>query len=169
MAPHFSAFSDNAPDRYYRAASSLWLPLGVTRKTTITLGRSISDDYHPSFQQIALVDTDTGDFQEQRLAHREQAEKFYRDLAMRGEQIRLGMEASGQAGWFERLQAELQFELWISDAAEIQAKRVRKKKRPMVKMRGIFCACWWRIALVTVITIGQPAPLGGVRTSHHDR
>ena len=29
------------------------------------------------------------------------------------------MEASGHAGWFERLLAELQFELWIGDAAEI--------------------------------------------------
>src|SRR5215470_10893285 len=38
------------------------------------------------------------------------------------------MEASGQARWFERLLAELQFELWIGDAAEIRAKRVRKQK-----------------------------------------
>jgi len=30
--------------------------------------------------------------------------------------------------WFERLLAELQMELWIGDAAEIQAKRVRKQK-----------------------------------------
>jgi hypothetical protein len=29
------------------------------------------------------------------------------------------MEASGQAGWFERLLAELQVELWIGDAAQI--------------------------------------------------
>jgi hypothetical protein len=27
------------------------------------------------------VDTDTGEFQERRLQHREEAEKFYRDLA----------------------------------------------------------------------------------------
>jgi transposase len=38
------------------------------------------------------------------------------------------MEASGQARWFERLVAELNFELWIGDAAEIRAKRVRKQK-----------------------------------------
>ena len=38
------------------------------------------------------------------------------------------MEASGQARWFERLVAELQFELWIGDAAEIRTKRVRKQK-----------------------------------------
>jgi transposase len=31
-------------------------------------------DYHPSFQQIAFVDTETGEIREQRLAHREGAE-----------------------------------------------------------------------------------------------
>jgi transposase len=38
------------------------------------------------------------------------------------------MEASGHARWFERLLNELQFELWIGDAAEIRTKRVRKQK-----------------------------------------
>ena len=38
------------------------------------------------------------------------------------------MEASGHARWFERLLAELRFELWIGDAAEIRARRVRKQK-----------------------------------------
>ena len=31
----------------------------------------IGCDYHPSFQQIAFVDTETGEFQEQRLTHRD--------------------------------------------------------------------------------------------------
>ena len=38
------------------------------------------------------------------------------------------MEASGHARWFERLLSELQFELWIGDAAEIRTRRVRKQK-----------------------------------------
>ena len=97
----------------------------------------IGCDYHPSFQQIAFVDTETGEFQEQRLAHREEAEKFYRDLAARGEEVRVGMEASGQARWFERLLAELNFELWIGDASEIRAKRVRKKKTDREDARHI--------------------------------
>ena len=42
--------------------------------------------------------------------------------------MRVGMEASGQARWFERLLAELKFELWIGNAAKIRAKRVRKQK-----------------------------------------
>jgi len=73
----------------------------------------IGCDYHPGVQQIAFVDTDTGEFQETRLQHRE--------LAMRGVQVRLGIEASGQARWFERLLTELQMELWIGDAASTRS------------------------------------------------
>ncbi len=40
----------------------------------------IGRDYHPGFQQIALVDSETGEVNERRLEHREEAEKFYRDL-----------------------------------------------------------------------------------------
>jgi hypothetical protein len=36
----------------------------------------IGCDYHPSFQQIAFVDTETGDIAERRLLHREEAEQF---------------------------------------------------------------------------------------------
>jgi len=86
----------------------------------------IGVDFHPEFQQTASVDTDSGEFQEKRLTHREEAEKFYRALA--GQKVRVGMEASGHARWFERLLAELQFELWIGDAAEIRTRRVRKQK-----------------------------------------
>src|SRR5215468_7697560 len=97
----------------------------------------IGCDYHPSFQQNAFADTETGDFQEHRLAHRELAEKFYRELAAQGVKVRVGMEASGQARWFERLLAELKMELWIGDAAEIRAKRVRKKKTDREDARHI--------------------------------
>src|ERR1700689_2586739 len=88
----------------------------------------IGCDYHPGFQQIAFVDTETGELQERRLEHREEAEKFYRDLAAQGMKVRLGMEASGHARWFERLLGELQFELWIGECAASKAKRVRKEK-----------------------------------------
>src|SRR5437660_1341207 len=88
----------------------------------------IGVDFHPEFQQIASVDTDSGEFQEKRLTHREEAEKIYRALACAGQKVRVGMEASGHARWFERLLAELQIELLIGDAAEIRTKRVRKQK-----------------------------------------
>ena len=85
-------------------------------------------DYHPSFQQIAFVDTETGELGEQRLIHPKEAEQFYGQLKERNIAVRVGMEASGHARWFERLLRQLQFELWIGDAAEIRTKGVRKQK-----------------------------------------
>src|SRR3981081_2578741 len=89
----------------------------------------IGVDYHPSFQTIAFLIEETGECGEQELKHSDgQAEKFYRDLKQRGICVRVGMEATGYSRWFERLLAELGFELWIGDPAEIKAKRIKKQK-----------------------------------------
>ena len=89
----------------------------------------IGVDYHPSFQTIAFFVEETGECGEQELKHSDgQAEKFYRDLKARGICVRVGMEATGYSRWFERLLAELGFEVWMGDPAEIKAKRVKKQK-----------------------------------------
>jgi transposase len=89
----------------------------------------IGVDYHPSFQQIAFLLEEAGEYSERRLNHSDgEAEKFYRDLKQRGVHVRVGMEATGYSRWFERLLAELGFEVWIGDPAEIKAKRVKKQK-----------------------------------------
>jgi len=86
----------------------------------------IGCDYHPSVQQIAWVETDTGECGERRLRHRAEAEEFYREL--KGKPVRVGIEATGHSRWFERLLAELNVEIWIGDPARIRAKQVRKQK-----------------------------------------
>jgi hypothetical protein len=54
----------------------------------------IGCDYHPSFQQISFVNLATGEHGNLRLDHKSgEAEKFYRALA--GEQVRVGVEATG--------------------------------------------------------------------------
>jgi transposase len=89
----------------------------------------IGVDYHPSFQTIAFCGEETGECGERELNHSDgQAEKFYRELKQRGTSVRVGMEATGYSRWFERLLAELGFELWIGRPAEIKAKRVKKQK-----------------------------------------
>jgi transposase len=86
----------------------------------------IGCDFHPGFQQIAIFDNLTGEIQERRLQHRGEAEQFYRLRA--GQEVRVGMEACGHYPWFERLLAELGFELWLGDAARVRASVVRKQK-----------------------------------------
>ena len=56
----------------------------------------IGVDYHPSDQYIALLDTETGEYEERKLDHSGgEAEKFYRELATRGVSVRVGIEATG--------------------------------------------------------------------------
>ena len=89
----------------------------------------IGCDYHPSVQQIAWVDTETGETKERRLKHsNREAERFYRELKEQGFRVRVGMEATGYARWFERLLGELGFELWVGDPGQIRAKQVKKQK-----------------------------------------
>lgn len=86
----------------------------------------IGCDYHPRFQQIAFVNTEGGEYGQRRLQHVGEAEQFYRALV--GQAVRVGMEASGHTRWFERLLAELRFELWIGNPAAIRAAAPRKQK-----------------------------------------
>src|SRR5262252_8531448 len=88
----------------------------------------IGADFHPAYQEIASVNTYAGEYQEKRLTHPKEAEKFYRSLASEGQAVRVGMEASGHGRWFERLLEELRVELWMGDAEVIRAKRGRKRK-----------------------------------------
>jgi transposase len=86
----------------------------------------IGCDFHPSYQQIAMVDTETGELWEGRLEHEKgEARRFYESLAG---PVRVGMEAVGNAQWFERLLAELGHEFWVGDAAQIRRLVVRAQK-----------------------------------------
>jgi transposase len=66
-------------------------------------------DLHSRFQQIAMLDTTTGEIVTRRLEHENgEAEKFYADLR---EKALVGIEATGYTQWFERLLAKLGHEL----------------------------------------------------------
>jgi transposase len=87
----------------------------------------IGCDFHPSFQQISMLDLESGHRVRRKLGHASgEAEQFYRSL--QGQAIKVGIEASGNTRWFERLLAELGHELVIGDAARIRAMAVRKQK-----------------------------------------
>ena len=61
----------------------------------------IGCDFHTRFQQIAMLDTTTGEIIERRLEHETgEAKAFYAALPSRA---RVGIEATGHAQWFERV------------------------------------------------------------------
>jgi len=83
-------------------------------------------DFHTRYQQIAMLDEETGELMERRLEHENgEARAFYATLVGG---VRVGIEATGHTRWFERMLADLGHELWIGDAAQIRAAMVRKQK-----------------------------------------
>jgi transposase len=86
----------------------------------------IGCDFHPSWQQVCWVNTETGETEEHKLVHAPgEAEKFYRRFAA---PARIGMEATGNCQWFVEMLAALGHEVWIGDAAKIRASDVRQQK-----------------------------------------
>jgi transposase len=86
----------------------------------------IGCDLHTRYQQVAMLEEETGELVERRLEHESgEARAFYASL--KGT-VRVGIEATGHTRWFERMLGEMGHELWIGDAAQIRARMVRKQK-----------------------------------------
>jgi hypothetical protein len=84
-------------------------------------------DFHPSFQQVATLDTESGVTEEHKLMHASgEAEEFYRKLPS---PAMVGIETAGNDLWFVLLLQRLGHEACVGDAAQIQASYVRKQKR----------------------------------------
>ena len=95
----------------------------------------IGCDFHPSFQQIAMVDTETGDMIQRRLLHADgEAQGFYESLT--GE-VLVGIETSGNTLWFERLLEKLGHRLLIGDATAIRAAAPRNQKCDLRDARNV--------------------------------
>ena len=86
----------------------------------------IGCDFHSSTQTIAWRNRETGECGQRTLRHDGEAQAFYRSL--QGQAVRVGMEATGHARWFERLLAECSIELWVADPAQVRAAAVRRQK-----------------------------------------
>ena len=75
----------------------------------------IGCDFHPSWQQVSWLDTETGESGEQKLVHGNgDAKRFYQQLSA---PVLIGMEATGNSQWFIELVQDLGHEIWIGDAA----------------------------------------------------
>src|SRR5436309_10833108 len=86
----------------------------------------IGCDFHPSWQQVSWLDTETAETGEQKLVQASgDAERFYPQVAA---PALIGMEATGNCHWLVDLLAELGHELWVGDAAQIRASYVRQQK-----------------------------------------
>lgn len=83
-------------------------------------------DLHARTQQVAVLDTTTGELLEQELAHDGDAvERFYRSLRP---PVTIGIETTGYTQWFHRLMHRLGHTVLVGEASKIRAMVVRKTK-----------------------------------------
>jgi transposase len=86
----------------------------------------IGCDFHSRLQQIAMLDTETGEWVERRLEHESgEARRFYAGLKS---PARVGIETTGYTRWFAEMLSELGHELVVGEAGKIRAKDPRKQK-----------------------------------------
>ena len=85
-------------------------------------------DFHAGFEEIAMLDTKTGQRHTRRLSHalgQQPVRQFYAGLE---QPVRVGLEASGYSQWFEEMLEELDTELWVADPARVRKMAPRKQK-----------------------------------------
>src|SRR5262245_7238858 len=83
-------------------------------------------DLHSRKQQVAALDTTTGEVLEQELVHEGDAvERFYRALR---QPVTIGIETTGYTQWFHTLMRQLGHTVIVGEAAEICSVVVRKTK-----------------------------------------
>jgi transposase len=83
-------------------------------------------DVHARKQQVAVLDSETGELQEVELGHQgEDVERFYAALP---HPVTVAIESTGYALWFHALMRQLGHTLLVGDAAKIRAMVVRKTK-----------------------------------------
>lgn len=88
----------------------------------------IGCDFHPGFEEIALLETETGKRQHVTLSHASGSEEVRAFYAALAHPARVGLEASGYSQWYEEMLEELGIELWVGDPARIRKAAPRKQK-----------------------------------------
>ena len=83
-------------------------------------------DLQTRTQQVAVLDTRTGEVSERQLVHDDRGvEEFYAALPR---PVTVGIESTGYAVWFHTLMQRVGHTLLVGDAAKIRAMVVRKTK-----------------------------------------
>ena len=88
----------------------------------------IGCDFHPGLEEVAILDTESGQRRELTLSHAfglEPVRQFYAALP---HPVRVGLEASDYSGWYEEMLEELGIELWVGDPARIRKAAPRRQK-----------------------------------------
>lgn len=88
----------------------------------------IGCDFHPGFQEIALLDTGTGRRRQHWLSHAFGLAHVREFCGGLPKPVRVGLEASGYSLWYEEMLEDLGIELWVGDPGQIRKAAPRKQK-----------------------------------------
>jgi transposase len=108
----------------------------------------IGCDFHSRFQQIAMLETETGELVERRLDHESgEARAFYEGLK---EPALVGIESTGYTLWFAQMLGEMGHQLVVGEAGKIRKMEARKQKHDRrdaehllnLLLRGDFPKVW---------------------------
>jgi len=130
----------------------------------------IGCDLHTRRQQIAMLDTQTGEVVERRLDHESgEAKRCYEGLQ---EPARVGIETTGYPRWFAELLAGLGHERVVGEAGKIRAKRPRPQQHDRgdaehllnLLVRGDFPKIWLPRAEERDVRVEHRHPLVELRT-----
>src|SRR5262245_44297455 len=108
-------------------------------------------DLHSRKQQVAVLDTTTGELLERELAHEgDVVERFSRSLRP---PVTIGLETTGYTQWFHTLMHRLGHTVLVGDASKIRAMVVRKTKtdrrdaRHLLDLLSHACANGWLVGV----------------------
>src|SRR5436309_15596992 len=84
----------------------------------------IGCDFHTRMEQIAMVDTETGEVLEKKLDHESgEAKRFYEGVK---EPALVGIESTGYTIWFAEMLAGLGHELVVGEVGRFRADETRR-------------------------------------------
>ena len=137
----------------------------------------IGVDLHPYQQTLCWGDEETGETGNMKLAHDiEKVREYYSSV---GKGAVVGIEASGRAGWFERIVEEAGHKLLVGNPVSIRKTALSRHKNDRIDaehmlwllMRGEFPAIWRRPQASTEIldVIRLRSNLVGQRTQVYNR
>ena len=84
-------------------------------------------DFHARVQTVCYCNLTEGEIYTRELHHqRDDIRDFYAQFT--GQQVIIGLEASGFSLWFEELVEELGYQVWLGDSTEIRRRARRRQK-----------------------------------------
>ena len=102
----------------------------------------IGCDFHPSYQQIAWMEKRPASAGRS-VGARSRERHGGSIKQLRGQRVRVGMEAVGNSQWFEQMLEELGHELWIGEAATDSAAGGAEAEDRPTGCATSCCDCWW--------------------------